>query len=136
MLDWLRPGGWLLLEEFHVDEGLIAAAASELRPFLVAMTRVPSIDMDCARHLAEELTALGAVEVHAEGTVDTVIGGSVAALLYALTVRALSPLLVAAGLLSEADIADLVRQPRAPGGVVSSGAGWRACWCRASSPPA
>jgi SAM-dependent methyltransferase len=129
LLGWLRPGGWLLVEEFHVSPEIVESSAPELRPFLAALLRLPQVDMLRAARLAEDLAAMGAVEVGWETTIPVVCGATPSAAWHRLSLRALTPLLLASGLMREAEVVGAEACLRDPG-FRSVGVGWCVGWGR------
>jgi ubiquinone/menaquinone biosynthesis C-methylase UbiE len=88
MIDALRPGGWLLLEE--VDFFPVYTSTSQLYiDFMVALTRnvVRASGRDCfwARALPELVAGMGLRQVGAEGDFSVLQGGSPIAEFFTLT---------------------------------------------------
>lgn len=127
LLGWLRPGGRLLVEEFHVSPEIVASSAPELRPFLAALLHLPHVDMLRAAHLGEDLAVTGAVEVGLEATTPVVHGTTPSAAWHALSLRALTPLLLASGLMCEDEVAAAETCLRDPE-FRSIGVGWCVAW--------
>ena len=103
----LRPGGWLVLEDFDWST-LPAIPASAQRGLLVkvhdALEAVfPAGTPAVGRGLPLALRAAGLVDVGADGRVQVGLSGSAAAAWWQLTVLALRPRLLDTGLVSEAE---------------------------------
>ena len=107
----LRPGGWLLLEEqvtwlWHPD-----APAGEVQLFLrvqAAMERVTAargMDLGWGDRLHRQLRERGLTEVDAAGSCYRYAGGSAGAELWTLNAEQLRPALLGEGGLSEAELA-------------------------------
>jgi ubiquinone/menaquinone biosynthesis C-methylase UbiE len=127
LLGWLHPGGRLLVEEFHVSPEIVESSAPELRPFLAALLLLPHVDMLRAARLAEDLAATGAVEVGWEATIPVVHGATPSAAWHQLSLRALTPLLLASGLMREGEVVVAEACLRDPE-FRSVGVGWCAGW--------
>jgi SAM-dependent methyltransferase len=126
LVDALRPGGVLLLEDVVFGEATTEALAVATRPreYAATMTlaaravagafRTVAADPEYGLRLPDVLAAAGLRDVGAELTHRLVHGGSREAVFFALTMRELGPRLVDAGLLTEEDAslaADLAEDP-------------------------
>ncbi|HKR47847.1 MAG TPA: class I SAM-dependent methyltransferase [Paraburkholderia sp.] len=103
MIDALRPGGWLLLEE--VDFFPVHASSSTVfREFMVALvnTVVRPSGRDCfwARTLPETVAAMGLEELGGAGEFPVIQGGSPAAEFFELTAVQMRDQLLATGALA------------------------------------
>ncbi len=115
MVSWLRPGGWLLLEE--PDFGMWCGDADPLwashpeswhRAF-------PNGSLARGRWLLREVPRCGLVDVGADGEVDVIRPGTPLAEFYRLSMRAIGPAAVEAGALTAAQASALVERPEEPG---------------------
>jgi SAM-dependent methyltransferase len=126
LVDALRPGGVLLLEDVVFGEATTEALAAVTRPREHAATmtlaaravagafRTVGADPEYGLRLPDVLAAAGLRDVGAELTHRLVRGGSQEAAFFALTMREIGPRLVDAGLLTEEDArlaADLAEDP-------------------------
>jgi SAM-dependent methyltransferase len=114
----LRPGGVLVLEDLVFGAALLpvlgrivsprskAAAFSRVIPAMEAGFRAAGADPEFGLELPGALAAAGLREVDAELTCRLVQGGSEESAFYTMALRDLGPRLVAAGLLSEQDLAE------------------------------
>ena len=97
IVSWLRPGGWLIVEE--LDR---MAVVSDPDPERVALFRafdeaLPTIDFECGRALLGELEAAGLVDIGADIRVDAVEGATPLAQWEQLSVQALAEEALRAG---------------------------------------
>ena len=83
----LRPGGVLMVEEddIHPITATAAGAYREAWTVFLAMTRGAGVDPEWARHLPQQLDALGLVGVGAEIDSQLFRGGSLRAELWSLS---------------------------------------------------
>lgn len=111
MVSWLRPGGWLLLEE--PDFGMWMADADRLwaahpeswhRAF-------PNGSLCRGRWLLREIPQSGLVDVGADGEIDVIRPGTALAEFYRLSMKAIGPAAVVAGAISAEQAAALVERP-------------------------
>jgi SAM-dependent methyltransferase len=114
----LRPGGVLVLEDLVFGAALLpvlgrivsppskAAVFSRLIPAMEAGFRAAGADPEFGLELPAALAADGLRDVDAELTCRLVRGGSEEAAFYTMAVQDLSPRLIAAGLLTEQDVAE------------------------------
>lgn len=114
MASWLKPGGWLLLEEpdfgwWMADEDAVWSTHPEAwhRTF-------PSGAVDRGRSLLRAILQLDLVEVGADAEVDIIEPGTPLAEFYALSMEAIGPAAVEAGALTSEQAAALVERPRQP----------------------
>lgn len=104
----LRPGGWLVLEDF--DWSTLAAVSPGPGSDLVLRVHdalkvvFPSGAPELGRGLPLTFRAAGLTEVGADGRVHVVLSGTPAAAWWKLTVLALRPRLVELGLFTEAEL--------------------------------
>jgi SAM-dependent methyltransferase len=106
MLRWLRPGGWLVVEEPE----MFAAAVSEhclWARWWQVLGGLGAMDLTCGRALAREIREAGAVEVDMEVHVMTARGGNTAAAFHRLSVLASRDFLVPMGLMSGEELDEL-----------------------------
>jgi SAM-dependent methyltransferase len=112
MISALRPGGWLLAEEF---DGVSTRADSELNPAETllrssmawwAVMEAAGVDVGFGRRLAARLKAHGLVEVDAEASIPLWQGGSPFRQLIKANWNQLHGQMVASGLVTEAQLAD------------------------------
>jgi SAM-dependent methyltransferase len=106
MLPALRPGGWLVLEDYSFE----AAGVSPESELLVRVTDAvlgfmssAGFDPECGRKLVHELEAAGLQDVGAEGRARVYRGGSPGTAFMKLSLESLRGALAEAGALSEAD---------------------------------
>lgn len=109
MIEALRPGGWLLLEE--VDFFPVHASSSELyREFMVALTDtvVKASGRDCfwARALPAAVAAMGLAKVGGEGDFSVIQGGSPVAEFFALTADQMRERMLSSGAMSRQRLDD------------------------------
>ncbi len=110
MVDALAPGGWLLAEEFDFVSSMAAGSPDAPRATVFAQVEwaihevlaETGFDPACGRRLPGLLRGAGLVDVEATGALSVLPGGSPLAEWYGLSIAALRPRLVAAGLVSEA----------------------------------
>jgi SAM-dependent methyltransferase len=114
MASWLRPGGWLLLEE--PDFGMWVADADALwssHPDGWHHT-FPSGSLGRGRSLLAQIHQLGLVDIGADGEVDVIQAGTPLAEFYRLSMAAIGPAAVEAGALTAEQAAALVDRPTQP----------------------
>jgi SAM-dependent methyltransferase len=114
LVSWLRPGGWLLLEE--PDFGMWLGDADPLwaRHPVAWHETFPSGSLSRGRWLLGRLPALGLTRCGADGEVDVVRPDTPLADFYALSMAAVGPAAVAAGALTVEQAAALVERPTEP----------------------
>lgn len=103
MVEALKPGGWLLLEE--VDFFPVHTSSSPLyRDFMVALTDtvVKASGRDCfwARALPEAVASLGLERVSGEGDFSVIQGGGPVAEFFSLTAEQMRERMVSSGAMS------------------------------------
>jgi SAM-dependent methyltransferase len=112
MISALRPGGWLLAEEF---DGMSTRADSELNPAETvlksslawwAVMEAAGVEIGYGRRLAGRLKAHGLVEIDAEASIPLWQGGSPFSQLIKANWNQLHDQMVATGLVTEAELAD------------------------------
>jgi len=114
MVSWLRPGGWLLLEE--PDFGMWLADSDPVwstHPDAWHQT-FPNGSLSRGRSLLGQIHQLGLVEVGADAEVDIIEGGSSLAEFYSLSMAAIGRPAVEAGALMSEQAAALVDRPLRP----------------------
>ena len=114
MVSWLRPGGWLLLEE--PDFGLWPADADPLwaaHPEAWHET-FPSGSLSRGRSLLGEIHQLGLIDVGADAEADVIQAGTPLAEFYRLSMAAIGPAAVAAGALTPDQADALTDRPARP----------------------
>jgi SAM-dependent methyltransferase len=109
MVEALRPGGALLIEEPDFVTTLEAAEPPSLRRVMRAaldhLESISSVDVRYGRHLLDDLTAVGLADVTVEGRCPIVRGGSPpAGLFLRLTVEKFRVPLLASGAVEEAEL--------------------------------
>lgn len=114
MVSWLRPGGWLLLEE--PDFGMWLADADPLwRAHPDAWHRTfPNGSLSRGRALLEQVPTLGLEEVGADAELDVVAPGTDLGEFYRLSMNAIAPSAISAGVLTPHEAAahaDHVNEP-------------------------
>lgn len=113
MVSWLRPGGWLLLEE--PDFGMWLADADPVwatHPGAWHRT-FPAGSLSRGRSLLRQIHQLDLVDVGADAEADIIESGSDLAEFYRLSMAAIGPPAVAAGALSAGEAMALVERPEA-----------------------
>jgi SAM-dependent methyltransferase len=117
----LRPGGWLMLEEFDWCS-LVPAPDSpcshlHTRTFdaLRAIAEAAGLDPDYGRRVPLDFRTAGLADVGAEGRVHVALGGTPAATWWQLSVAKMCEAAIAAGRLTEAEVADYVAAYDDPG---------------------
>jgi len=110
----LKPGGWLLVEE---PDYISAIADPSMSPGAVALSRKGweallsharsrGYDTELGRHLYHDVCITGLVDVQAEGFVAMQLGGTPSARFWRLTLEQLQDNILAAGLLTQAELED------------------------------
>jgi ubiquinone/menaquinone biosynthesis C-methylase UbiE len=111
---WLRPGGWLLLEEpdfgmWQADSDPVWATHPE------AWHRAyPNGSLSRGRWLLEHVPRLGLADVGAEAEVDVIEPGTPLAEFYRLSMEAIGPAAVEAGALTAEEAVALAERPARP----------------------
>ena len=114
MASWLRPGGWLLLEE--PDFGMWLADADPVwatHPEAWHET-FPNGSLSRGRRLLEQIHQLGLVDVGADAELDIIKPGTPLAEIYSLSMAAIGPAAVEAGALTTEQATALVDRPTNP----------------------
>jgi SAM-dependent methyltransferase len=112
MVSALRPGGWIVLEDFEMLESESETMFSQLPATARAMRRMTAdaMDMRMGRSLWRRLSVRGLENIETEGVARVYRGATPAATLLRLTFGQLRSRLLSAGLLTEAELdADLAR---------------------------
>ena len=108
----LRPGGWLVLEDFDwspLPAGSPGPRSDLVRRVHAALRAVfPSGTPELGRNLPLTLRAAGLTEVGADGRVQVGLSGTPAAAWWQLTLLALRPRLLELGRFSEAEVDDFL----------------------------
>lgn len=103
MLEWLRPGGWLLVEEPDMF-----AAATSAHPgwaeWWHTMASLPAMDLTCGRSLAREVREAGGSDVDMAVHVTTARGGNDAAAFHRLSILASRQFLIPMGAMKAEDL--------------------------------
>jgi 2-polyprenyl-3-methyl-5-hydroxy-6-metoxy-1,4-benzoquinol methylase len=112
LVSWLRPAGWLVLEE--PDFGMWSQDADELwAKHPQAWHRAfPSGALARGRSLLKQIHQLGLIDIGADAQTDIVSAGTPLAEFYRLSMAAIGPPAVATGALTRREAADLVERPR------------------------
>jgi SAM-dependent methyltransferase len=113
MVSWLRPGGWLLLEE--PDFGMWLGDADPLWATHPESWQAayPNGSLSRGRWLLGQMPNLGLVDVGADAEVDIVEPGTPLAEFYRLSVKAINPAAVEAGALTVEQASALLERPHA-----------------------
>ena len=114
MVSWLRPGGWLLLEE--PDFGMWLADADPVwatHPDAWHRT-FPEGSVSRGRSLLRQIHQLGLSEVGSDAEADIIQSGTDLAEFYRLSMAAIGPPAVEAGALTAAEATALVDRPAEP----------------------
>ena len=114
MASWLRPGGWLLLEE--PDFGMWLADADPVwatHPDSWHQT-FPNGSLSRGRTLLGQIHQLGLVDVGADAELDIIQAGSPLAEFYRLSMAAIGPPAIEAGALDPEQAKALVDRPAQP----------------------
>lgn len=114
MVSWLRPGGWLLLEE--PDFGMWLADADPVwatHPEAWHQT-FPNGSLSRGRTLLGQIHQLGLVDVGADSELDVIEAGTPLAEFYSLSMAAIGPPAVEAGALTVEQATALVERPSNP----------------------
>lgn len=114
MASWLRPGGWLLLEE--PDFGMWLADADTVwasHPDAWHQA-FPNGSLGRGRSLLSQIPQLGLIDVGADGEVDIIQAGTPLAEFYRLSMTAIGPAAVQARALTTEQATALVDRPTKP----------------------
>ena len=107
MLPPLRPGGWLVLEDYDTGGAAVypddTGAGAVIDAVLDFMSR-SGFDPELGRKLTHELERAGLEEVGAEGSVPIYRGGTAATDFLRLSIKSLSEQVVEAGMLTREQI--------------------------------
>lgn len=128
MVDWLAPGGRLVVEE-PVWLGSLAADPAWSAVTCAYEQAAVSMDWWCGREIVTELSEAGIDGVHADAELDVIRGGSAVADWYRLSMAALRPAVLAAGTATEEQIDEQVTRLADPG-FVALGFTWIGAWGR------
>jgi hypothetical protein len=114
MASWLAPDGWLVAEE--PDFGMWLA---DLDPMWAAHPAAwheafPNGSLSQGRALLRQIHRLGLADINADAELDIVLPGTALAEFYRLSIQALSPSLISAGLLTAAEAARLTARLTQP----------------------
>lgn len=110
----LKPGGWLLVEEPDQDSAIpdpsmepgATALSQKGWEALLSFARSRGYDTRLGRRLYHDACSAGLVDVQAEGHVSMQIGGTPAVRFWRVTLEQQQDHLLAAGLLTQAELAD------------------------------
>jgi len=139
MVAAVKPGGWLLVEDFEVLETEDAERTPALHPIpktMKATLRVMAdrgIDLRCGRSLVTRLRALGLTDLAGEGRVFMWGGASPAASLRRANYEQLRESMIAAGLITVEEYATDLAELDEPDAVTPSPIMW-AAWGRVPQP--
>lgn len=114
MVSWLRPGGWLVVEE--LDWIAIQADPDPERASIFKAYRdaLPATDFECGRALLDELSASGLRDTTADACVDVVRGATPRARLEELSMLAWMDDVLDAGTATADQIADHIAKLKDP----------------------
>jgi SAM-dependent methyltransferase len=104
IVSWLRPGGWLVVEELDCMATMTDPNADRVALFQAFQEALPTIDFACGRALLGELTAAGLGDTAGELRVDVVEGATPLAQWEQLSVQALTDEVLNAGTATEEQI--------------------------------
>jgi SAM-dependent methyltransferase len=90
MISWLRPGGWLVVEELDCMAVLSDPDLDRVALFRAFKDALPTIDFECGRALLDELGAAGLTEAGADFRVDVVEGATPLARWEQLSIQAVA----------------------------------------------
>jgi trans-aconitate methyltransferase len=97
IVSWLRPGGWLVVEELDWMATLSDLDADRVALFRAFNDALPTIDFECGRALLGELRAAGLLDTTADLRVDVVEGATPLARWEQLSIQALTEEALSAG---------------------------------------
>lgn len=97
IVSWLRPGGWLVVEELDWMAILTDPDPDRVALFSAYNQGLPTIDLECGRMLLSELDAAGLTDICGELRVDVVEGATRLAQWEQLSVLALADDVLEAG---------------------------------------
>jgi SAM-dependent methyltransferase len=97
MVSWLRPGGWLVVEELDSMAVLTDPDPDRVELFRAFGEALPTMDFECGRALLGELRAAGLTETAADFRVDLVEGATSLAQWEQLSVQAVAEHALSAG---------------------------------------
>lgn len=97
IMSWLRPGGWLVVEELDWMATLADPDAETVALFKAFNEALPTMDFECGRALISEVREAGFLEVTADLRVDLVEGATPSAHWLQLSIRALTEDVLGAG---------------------------------------
>ncbi len=114
MVSWLRPGGWLLLEE--PDFGMWMSDADQLWAMHPDSWHqaFPNGSVSCGRWLLGQIPKLGLADVGSDAEVDVITPGTPLAEFYRLSMQAIGPAAVAANALTVEEADALIERPNQP----------------------
>jgi 2-polyprenyl-3-methyl-5-hydroxy-6-metoxy-1,4-benzoquinol methylase len=111
IVSWLKPGGWLLLEE--PDFGMWQADADPvwaMHPKAVQKA-FPNMSLSRGRFLLREIPQLGLVDVGADAEADIIVPGTPLAEMHTLSLKAVGPRQVASGALTREQATAIAQRP-------------------------
>lgn len=135
IFSWLKPGGWLVLEEFQalsVEQTVEPADLSSIANAVRAMRQVSiaaGVDPCFGRSITHRMRHHGLVDVEREGRSLAWRGGSAGAMLLRLNCEQIRVAAVATGLCSERDIESFLERLATPNFEIISPIMWSA-WGR------
>jgi SAM-dependent methyltransferase len=104
MVSWLRPGGWLVVEELDWMAALNDPDADRVALFRAIRDALPSLDFESGRALIGDLSSAGLIDTTADLRVDVIEGATPLARWEQLSVQALSDEALRAGTTTIEDI--------------------------------
>jgi SAM-dependent methyltransferase len=111
IVSWLKPGGWLLLEEpaqFPIESAAHATYRDVSLATLVAYREHVGTDLTWPRTFPAPLVRLGLDDVGMDGSLSLVGGGRPMALFWVEAVKGWGPVVVEAGGATEEQVAEVV----------------------------
>ena len=104
MVSWLRPGGWLVVEELDSMAVQADPDADRVEVFRAFGEALPTVDFECGRALLAELREAGLTDTTSDFRVDLVEGATPLAQWEQLSVQALADQVLSAGTATEEQI--------------------------------
>jgi SAM-dependent methyltransferase len=97
MISWLRPGGWLVVEELDCMVLMSDPDPDRVALFSAFKDALPTIDFECGRALLDELGAAGLADTGGDLRVDVVEGATPLAQWEQLSIQAVTDDALSAG---------------------------------------
>jgi hypothetical protein len=104
MVGWLKPGGWLVVEELDWMAALSDPDADRVALFEALREALPGVDFESGRALLGDLTRAGLIDTTADVRVDVIEGATPLARWEQRSVRALAGEALSAGTASEDEV--------------------------------